>query len=137
MNCRDRPEARTAAEAITSRRSVRAFLPEPVPRETVRRILEIAGRAPSGSNIQPWHVDVVMGRTLTGLTTAITARFDAGDEGEETYQYIRPRGANPIWRGGGKLAEASIPHSALPGGTRRGCVRSSGGISCSSTGRWG
>lgn len=81
------PEALTADEAITSRRSVRAFLPEPVPRQTVRRILEIAGRAPSGSNIQPWHVDVLTGRTLDRLTSAITARFDAGDPGEETYQY--------------------------------------------------
>ncbi|WP_146591883.1 nitroreductase [Puniceibacterium confluentis] len=87
MNCPERPEARTAAEAITSRRSVRAFLPEPVPRETLRRILEIAGRAPSGSNIQPWHVDVLTGPALDRLTTAITDRFDAGDAGEETYQY--------------------------------------------------
>lgn len=87
MNCLDRPEAGTAAEAITSRRSVRAFLPEPVPRETVRRILDIAARAPSGSNIQPWHVEVVTGPALDRLTRAITARFDAGDAGEESYQY--------------------------------------------------
>lgn len=82
-----RPEARTAAEAIISRRSVRAFLPDPVPRETITRILWIAGRAPSGSNIQPWHVDVVTGHTLDRLTAAITARFDGGDFGDETYRY--------------------------------------------------
>ncbi|MFU1478629.1 nitroreductase [Roseovarius sp. C7] len=87
MNCPNRSDAMTVSEAITSRRSVRAFLPDPVPRETITRILEIAGRAPSGSNIQPWHVDVVMGGALDQLTTAITDRFDAGDTGDETYQY--------------------------------------------------
>lgn len=90
MNCPDRPdqpESRTVAEAITSRRSVRAFLRDPVPRETITRILRIAGRAPSGSNIQPWHVDVVTGDALDRLTAAITARFDVGDAGDETYQY--------------------------------------------------
>ena len=45
MNCLDRPEARTAGEAITSRRSVLAFLPEPVSRETVRRLYSTLGIA--------------------------------------------------------------------------------------------
>lgn len=80
-------------EAITSRRAVRAFLPDEVPQEIVAQILEIASRAPSGSNIQPWHVDVVSGRTRERLTKAITTRFDAGNFGEEAYQYY----PNP-WR---------------------------------------
>ncbi|OXT02166.1 hypothetical protein B7H23_04395 [Notoacmeibacter marinus] len=87
MTSPGRQENCSAAEAIMSRRSIRAFLPDPVPCETVRRILEIAGRAPSGSNIQPWQVEVLTGRTLARLKAAITARFDAGDAGEETYQY--------------------------------------------------
>lgn len=41
-------------EAITTRRSIRAFLPTPVPRATIERILQIAARAPSGTNTQPW-----------------------------------------------------------------------------------
>ncbi|HVO14034.1 MAG TPA: nitroreductase family protein, partial [Alphaproteobacteria bacterium] len=49
----------TVDEAIATRRSVRAFLPDPVPEATVRHILEVAARAPSGTNIQPWHVYVV------------------------------------------------------------------------------
>ncbi|MGB5146316.1 MAG: nitroreductase family protein [Porticoccaceae bacterium] len=48
-------------EAIESRLSARAFLPTPVPRATVERILELARLAPSGSNMQPWQVDVVTG----------------------------------------------------------------------------
>ena len=48
-------------EAITSRRSVRRFLNTPVPRETVRHILDTASRAPSGHNIQPWRVYALAG----------------------------------------------------------------------------
>ena len=51
----------TVEEAITGRRCIRAFLPKPVPRELIERILLIAGRAPSGSNVQPWKVWVLDG----------------------------------------------------------------------------
>jgi nitroreductase len=70
--------ALTAAvdEAITSRRSIRAFLPDPVPRETVERILEVASRAPSGTNTQPWQVVVLTGEAKAGLTRKILAAFD-------------------------------------------------------------
>ena len=47
--------------AILSRRSVRAFLPTPVPRETVESILDVARFAATGVNIQPWRVHVVTG----------------------------------------------------------------------------
>ena len=43
-------------EAITSRRSIRGFLPTPVPREDIESILGVASRAPSGTNTQPWKV---------------------------------------------------------------------------------
>ncbi|SHH15459.1 nitroreductase [Pollutimonas bauzanensis] len=49
------------AGAITSRRSVRGFLPDPVSVELISKILATASYAPSGSNIQPWNVHVVMG----------------------------------------------------------------------------
>jgi hypothetical protein len=56
------PDATAAAEAaITSRRSIRAFLPTPVPRPDIERILEVAARAPSGTNTQPWKVHVLTG----------------------------------------------------------------------------
>ncbi|HEX8884429.1 MAG TPA: nitroreductase family protein, partial [Noviherbaspirillum sp.] len=41
-------------EAITSRRSIRAYLPQAVAREDIEAILEVASRAPSGTNTQPW-----------------------------------------------------------------------------------
>ncbi|MEM2322245.1 MAG: nitroreductase family protein [Candidatus Bathyarchaeia archaeon] len=46
-------------EAIQKRRSVRAYEPTPVPRETLKRVLEAARLAPSAGNIQPWHFIVV------------------------------------------------------------------------------
>ena len=62
-------------EAITSRRSVRAFKSDPVARETVAHILEVASRAPSGTNIQPWHVHVLTGGALKSLSDAVLDAF--------------------------------------------------------------
>jgi nitroreductase len=58
-------------EAIASRKSVRAFLPTPVDRATVETLLQLASRAASGSNIQPWRVRVVAGEVKERLTRAI------------------------------------------------------------------
>ncbi|MBT4017991.1 MAG: nitroreductase, partial [Alphaproteobacteria bacterium] len=58
-------------EAIAGRRSVREFLPKAVSPDTVHKILEIASRAPSGTNIQPWKVVVVAGDVQAGVTKAI------------------------------------------------------------------
>ena len=62
--------------AITSRRSVRAFLPTPVADETVRDLLKVAARAASGTNIQPWLVHVVTGATKARLSDEILAVFN-------------------------------------------------------------
>lgn len=63
-------------EAITSRRSIRAYLPTPVPRETIEEILRVAARAPSGTNTQPWKVHVLTGAAKERLSAAIKAAFD-------------------------------------------------------------
>jgi nitroreductase len=69
------PEALAAAVdwAITSRRSVRAFLPTPVPRAEVEAILAVASRAPSGTNLQPWRVHVVTGEAKARLSRDVLA----------------------------------------------------------------
>ena len=54
-------------EAIRTRKSIRGYKPDPVPEETLREILEIAIRAPSGMNTQPWEITVVTGKTLDDL----------------------------------------------------------------------
>jgi nitroreductase len=58
-------------EAIASRRSVRAFLPDPVDDATIRDILEVSSRAPSGTNMQPWKVYVTRGETMKAISDAI------------------------------------------------------------------
>ena len=74
-------------EAIVGRQSTRAFLDRPVPHETVLRVLEIAGRAPSGSNIQPWKVWVITGEAKRTLSEELLARHMSGDQGEREYNY--------------------------------------------------
>ncbi|MFG1201385.1 nitroreductase [Xanthobacter aminoxidans] len=79
--------ALSAEDAIRSRRSIRAFLPTPVGDETVAAILELAARAPSGTNIQPWQVLVLRGEPLTALTRELHALSLADDPGTEEYAY--------------------------------------------------
>ncbi|KMO32363.1 nitroreductase [Methylobacterium aquaticum] len=67
---------------IRARRSVRAFLKRSVPTALVREILEVAARAPSGVNTQPWKVHVLTGPALKGLSDAIVAAFDRPDPGD-------------------------------------------------------
>jgi nitroreductase len=71
------PDSIAAVDAaITTRRSTRAFLPTPVPRETLERILEVASRAPSGTNTQPWKVAVLTGEAKARLSRRILAAYD-------------------------------------------------------------
>ena len=72
----DRSASRTAEEAITSRHSIRAFLPTPVPRATIEAILAVAARAPSGTNTQPWHVYVLAGAARDTLSARVAAAYD-------------------------------------------------------------
>jgi nitroreductase len=75
------PEQTTAVDdAITSRRSIRAYLPTPVPRETIEQILQVAARAPSGTNTQPWQVHVLTGAALQRLSGRVLAAFDDPEE---------------------------------------------------------
>ena len=73
-----------ANEAILTRRSVRAFLPTPVPRATVEELLTLASRSPSGSNIQPWKVRVIAGEVKERLSRSILDALDRdGYEGHK------------------------------------------------------
>ena len=86
----DRPSGEpsaSVADAIQTRRSIRAFLPAPVPDEIIERILELAARAPSGSNIQPWQVIVLRGDALATIAAELAAMHEAGDEGGREYDY--------------------------------------------------
>ena len=78
--------AATVEDAITSRRSIRRFLPDPVDRETVEHLLAVASRAPSGTNIQPWKVYVVAGEAKAALSAAILEAYDSGQDGDEKFE---------------------------------------------------
>ena len=87
-----------AEAAIATRRSVRAFLPTPVPRATVERILAVASRAPSGTNTQPWKVYVLTGEPLRSLSRRLVAAYDDPEESarhSEEYPYYPTEWVSP------------------------------------------
>ncbi|HQY76427.1 MAG TPA: nitroreductase [Rhodoferax sp.] len=63
--------------AITSRMSVRAFTQQPVSRSDLEDILQVASRAASGTNTQPWHVYVLQGKSRDTLVEKVCAAHDA------------------------------------------------------------
>ncbi len=71
---------------IESRRSVRAFRNDTVPLETIRHILEVAARAPSSANMQPWRVYVLTGAALRRTIDAVCLAFDT-EQGQHTSEY--------------------------------------------------
>jgi nitroreductase len=83
-------EQQAVDAAITSRRSIRAYLPQPVPRAELEQILQVAGRAPSGTNTQPWKVYVLEGERKQALSDAILALHNDPEQARqhtEEYAY--------------------------------------------------
>ncbi len=69
------------SDAINTRRSLRAFVPEAVPTtQLLQSMLACAARAPSGTNMQPWQTYVLTGKTRNTLCEAVCAEFDAPTE---------------------------------------------------------
>ncbi len=61
-------------DAVNARRSIRAFLPDPVSDDTIAELLTTASRAPSGGNVQPWRIYVVNGESMSRLREFLTTR---------------------------------------------------------------
>jgi nitroreductase len=81
-------DGRAVARALLTRRSVRAFRPDPVPRATVEAILALAARAPSGTNMQPWKVVACTGAARDALAAELAAAHDTGGgDHREEYRY--------------------------------------------------
>ena len=90
---------RCVDDAITTRRSLRAFLPTPVPRQTIEDILAVASRAPSGTNTQPWKVYVLTGESRAELSRRILAAHDDPAERathSEEYAYYPSEWISPF-----------------------------------------
>ena len=82
------PQQEAVDVAITSRRSIRAFLDREVAREDIERILDVAARAPSGTNTQPWKVYVLTGKARERLVDAIgQVNADPRQAKEHTEEY--------------------------------------------------
>ena len=77
-------------EAVTSRRAVRGFTDQPVPREVLERVLSAAALAPSGSNLQPWKSYVLTGAPLAELKKRAGERVAAGDPWDEREYVMYP-----------------------------------------------
>jgi len=74
-------------EAIHSRRSVRAFTPDPVPREVLQAIMEAALRSPSWENTQPWEFAVLGGEVMKSVRDALMAVRLAGEKPRLDYPW--------------------------------------------------
>ena len=78
------------SDAVTSRRSIRAFLDQPVDRAILERVLEKAQRAPSGGNTQPWHGVVLTGEPLARLIARIAEDLPKGRAAHAPEYHVYP-----------------------------------------------
>ncbi|MFZ4479212.1 MAG: nitroreductase [Rhodoferax sp.] len=88
--------------AISSRMAVRAFTPQAVPRQTLVELLQVASRAPSGTNTQPWKVYVLQGASRDQLVHKVCATHDAlranpalAADYQEQYDYYPAQWVSP------------------------------------------
>jgi len=70
-------------EAIKSRKSIRGYKPNPVPKEVLKEILEIASRAPSSVNTQPWEFTVIAGEVLEKIKQTNIEKFNSGESPQQ------------------------------------------------------
>jgi nitroreductase len=90
-------------QAITTRMSARAFTAQPVPREVLTHLLELAARSPSGTNTQPWKVYVLQGQSRDSLVQKVCAAHDEiranpdkAAEYREAYDYYPEKWVSPF-----------------------------------------
>ncbi len=79
-------------EAVASRRSVRAFLPDPVDRATLERVLNTARNTPSGGNVQPWNAVVLSAERLQQLLASVAEVLPQGRAAHAPEYDIYPKG---------------------------------------------
>lgn len=77
-------------DAVRTRQSIRRFTDRPVPREVLERVLAAAAGAPSGSNLQPWHIYVLSGARLAELKKRVAELVAAGHRGDDPEFAIYP-----------------------------------------------
>ena len=118
--------AATVDAVIRGRRSVRGFLPTAVSRETILEILDVAARAPSGTNVQPWQVVVVTGTRKEALSrelieTALDPVKDA--EHAQEYAYYPEKWIHPYIERRRKVGYDLYSLLGIPKGDRKKMIR--------------
>lgn len=81
----------TVGDAVASRRSIRAFRDTPVDPALLRDLIERAGRAPSGGNLQPWHLHIVEGDAMARLKAIMRDRLAEAPMGEGAEYAVYPQ----------------------------------------------
>lgn len=104
-------------DALKDRRSVRAYLAKPVSRARIEDLLTLAGRAPSGGNLQPWQVNVVTGDARQRVINAVREIQAIHPFGEPEPEYtVYPKPLTEPWRsrrfacGEAMYATLDLPH---------------------------
>lgn len=77
-------------EVVLGRRSIRGYLPDPVPRPLIEEVLKLAMRAPSSMNTQPWRFHVITGAVLDRIRVGNTERMLAGVPQTREFRTGRP-----------------------------------------------
>lgn len=75
-------------EAIKLRKSIRDFKPDPVPKKVLQEILQVAGRAPSAENTQPWEFTVIAGDVLENIRQGNLAKLNSGLSPNPEYKVV-------------------------------------------------
>jgi len=74
-------------KAVLTRKSIRGFKPDPIPREVLNEIIETAVRAPSSDNSQPWEIYVLQGEPLDKIRTENVKAMEEGAKGRDYVPY--------------------------------------------------
>lgn len=102
------------SEAIAARRSVRGFTEQPVDLALVQRIIETAARAPSGGNLQPWHVDLVAHAALDRLKALVAEKLARGEIEAAEYEIYPKELAAPYRDRRFSVGEAMYERLGIP-----------------------
>jgi nitroreductase len=86
----------TVLEAINNRSSKRAYLPKPIEKDILKKILQSAAQTPSGANMQPWVTYAISNQDiLKRVGDAVIAKMDEGIENDQFIQYYPVKWVNP------------------------------------------
>jgi len=104
----------TVTDAVDARQSVRGFADRPVDLALLRELIVRAARAPSGGNLQPWHIDLVSGAPLERFRALMAARLMAGTTEPPAYAIYPPELGEPYRTRRFEIGEALYGRLGIP-----------------------